>query len=110
MDMPGRKARAPTATGAQSAAVSVGVQCTSRAANTVTRPMPEANTKATNGPSPRGEHSVRITEATSTAAQASRNCSVPMPSPCATASSPEPATPTFDSAPSPSATAEARSS
>ncbi len=101
LDMPGRKASAPTATGAHSAAISVGVQCTSSATNTTTEGDGGGEHEGDERLSPRGEHRVRTTEATSTAAQASRNCSLPMPSPPASDSSPEPATPTFGSAPVP---------
>lgn len=57
--------------------------------NPTIRPTADANTKATNGASPPGEHRVRTTAATSTAAQARRNWSLPIPWPSVSGSRPE---------------------
>ncbi|CAM5307706.1 hypothetical protein SGRI78S_01003 [Streptomyces griseus subsp. griseus] len=110
VESPGRKARAPTASGEQTAAASIGLMPLRIATKVTRRPTALAKTNATNGPSPPGATIIRMTATTRTAAQASRNCSRPMPCPALRGSRPDPATAAFTRAPVPSAIAEARSS
>lgn len=109
VESPGRKARRPTERGAHTAAVSAGSMPVRIATKVTSTPMAEAKTKATNVPSPSGAAIMRITDATSTAAQASRNCSLPTPRPSLSGRSPAPATAELVSAPMPSAMDEPRS-